>query len=57
MSLAEFLRVLVSYWRQHDYCMSVKNLQAFVYVCSCMARMYFSARKQCTQAVKARIMG
>ena len=31
-SLAEFLRVLPSYWYAHDYCASVKYSRAFVYV-------------------------
>ena len=47
MSLAQFLRVLVSYWHVHDLCMSAKYLQAFVYVAACMEPTYFSAHEQC----------
>ena len=32
VELAEFLRVLASYWRVHNYCISTKYSRAFIYV-------------------------
>ena len=48
MSLAEFLRMLASYWRVHNYCMSAKILASVFYLAAwhaCTSALLSSANK------------